>query len=113
MPNGHKYWRFKYHLNGKETTYALGVFPGVSIEAARAERDAARALVRQGVSLTGAKRQARRKVAFPEPLFLLALSTNRALTIETDTHSLTLTLRQTKALAAFLHVNNDNEKDSQ
>lgn len=112
-PNGQKYWRLKYRLNRKETTYALGVFPEVSAKAAQAERDAARALVREGIDPVGARREARRRAAFSEPLFLLALSNNGAVTIETDTNVLTLTSPQTQALAAFLAVTNEHEKDTQ
>jgi hypothetical protein len=113
MPNGHKYWRLKYQLNGKEGLYALGVFPDVSIEAAQAARDAARALVEQGIHPTAERREARRNAAFREPLFLLGLSKTGELTVETDTNVLTLTFSQTQALAAFLTVRNANEKDSQ
>ncbi len=28
-PDGKKYWRFRYHLAGKEGLYSLGVFPKV------------------------------------------------------------------------------------
>jgi hypothetical protein len=112
MPNGHKYWRLKYRLNSKESTHALGVFPEVSIEAARIARDSAKALVRQGLNPTVERRKARLKAAFPVPLFRLELSKRGELTIETDTIVLTLTFSQTQALAAFLTVNDENGKDS-
>lgn len=35
MPNGSKYWRFKYRIDGKEKTLAFGVFPEVSLKEAR------------------------------------------------------------------------------
>ena len=113
MPNGHKYWRLKYQLNGKEGLCALGVFPEVSIEGAQAARDSARALIQQGINPAVERREARRKAAFREPLFLLELAKSGALTIETDTNALTLTAAQTQALAAFLSVNQANEKESQ
>ncbi len=40
--NGGKYWRFKYRFKGKEKLLALGVYPGVSLNKARREVDAAR-----------------------------------------------------------------------
>jgi hypothetical protein len=43
----------------------------------------------------------------------LELSKSGAMTIETDTNALTLTVAQTQALAAFLTVNKANGKDSQ
>lgn len=42
MPNGSKYWRLKYRLNGKEKRLALGVYPDVTIAEAREGRDKAR-----------------------------------------------------------------------
>lgn len=42
MPNGSKYWRQKYRINGKEKRLALGVYPEVSLKEARTKRDAAR-----------------------------------------------------------------------
>jgi Arm domain-containing DNA-binding protein len=111
MPNGQKYWRLKYHLNGKESSCALGVFPDVSIKAALVARNSARAFVLEGINPAVARREARRKAAFAEPLFLLALSKSGTLTIETDPHSLTLTVPQTRALRAFLTVNIENGKE--
>ncbi|MGL4230238.1 MAG: Arm DNA-binding domain-containing protein, partial [Casimicrobium sp.] len=48
-PSGSKYWRFKYRLDGKEKLLALGVYPDVSLEVARAGRDKARTLVAEGI----------------------------------------------------------------
>jgi len=49
MPNGAKYWRFKYRIGGVEQSpYAIGVYPEVSLKQARAERDLARQWLRQG-----------------------------------------------------------------
>ena len=49
QPNGARYWRLKYRHAGKEKRLALGVFPEVSLAEARDRRDAARALLRDGV----------------------------------------------------------------
>ncbi|MEE9451866.1 MAG: tyrosine-type recombinase/integrase [Gammaproteobacteria bacterium] len=43
--NGSKYWRLKYRFGGKQKTLALGVYPGVSLKAARLGRDDARKLL--------------------------------------------------------------------
>lgn len=48
-PSGSKYWRLKFRLDGKEKLFALGVYPDVSLETARARRDAARELVAEGI----------------------------------------------------------------
>jgi len=56
MPNGARYWRLDYQLNGKRGTAALGVYAEaggargpVSLAAARAQRDRCRELLRQGI----------------------------------------------------------------
>lgn len=35
MPNGNRYWRFKYRMHGKENRISLGSFPDVSLTDAR------------------------------------------------------------------------------
>jgi hypothetical protein len=45
IPNGGKYWRFKYRYIGKEKLLALGVYPDVSLALARERRDEARKLL--------------------------------------------------------------------
>ena len=49
MPNGAKYWRFTYRINGKQKTQALGVYPEVSLKEARDKRMDARKLVSEGI----------------------------------------------------------------
>jgi hypothetical protein len=56
-PTGARWWRLKYRHAGKERRTSLGVFPEVSIAEARARRDEARALVRDGLD-PSAERQA-------------------------------------------------------
>ena len=34
-PSGGRWWRFKYRINGKEKRLSLGVYPDVSLKAAR------------------------------------------------------------------------------
>ena len=46
QPNGAKYWRLKYRYGKKEKLLALGVYPEISLAAARAARDAAKKLLR-------------------------------------------------------------------
>ena len=47
-PASQKYWRLKYRFCGKEKTLALGVYPDVSLAAARQKRKAARELLDLG-----------------------------------------------------------------
>lgn len=46
---GSKKWRYRYRLDGKENTFALGDYPGMGLQAARQARDSARELVKQGI----------------------------------------------------------------
>lgn len=55
-PNGSKLWRYRFRLDGKENTFAIGDYYAdrrhghVSLEQARAERDRARAMVKRGAN---------------------------------------------------------------
>ncbi|QXQ08265.1 integrase arm-type DNA-binding domain-containing protein [Sphingosinicellaceae bacterium] len=53
---GAKYWRLKYRFGGAERLAAFGVYPEVSLPEARARRDAARALLRDGLDPNTVKR---------------------------------------------------------
>ncbi|HAO0315345.1 TPA: integrase arm-type DNA-binding domain-containing protein [Escherichia coli] len=48
-PNGSKYWRMQYRFEGKQKTYAIGVYPSVSLTEARTKRDEARAMIAAGI----------------------------------------------------------------
>lgn len=48
-PSGSKLWRYRYRIGGRENLYALGQYPEVSLAVARADRDEARKLVKQGI----------------------------------------------------------------
>jgi integrase len=48
-PSGGKWWRLKYRFDGKEKRLSLGVYPDVSLKAARHRRDEARRLLADGV----------------------------------------------------------------
>ncbi|WP_374479511.1 tyrosine-type recombinase/integrase [Zoogloea sp.] len=48
-PNGSKYWRMKYRFEGREKGLAFGVYPDVSLKAARDRRDEARRLLAEGI----------------------------------------------------------------
>lgn len=109
MPNGSKYWQYRYRFDGKQKTLALGVYPKISIETARAGRDEARRILANGGDPMEAKREAkqRREKVSISPAFQL-LMTGDALTIETYGETLTLTPEQTAAVRAFL-IANPNE----
>lgn len=82
FPNGSRYWRMKYRFVGREKRLALGVYPKVSIEAARTARDTAKALLAQGDDPSHAKRdkddvaRAVRLAAFASPRLSLGMDGN-------------------------------------
>jgi len=49
MPNGGRYWRFNFQINGRHKTLALGVYPDVSLAKARDRHQKARELLAEGV----------------------------------------------------------------
>lgn len=48
-PAGGRYWRLDYRFAGKRKTLALGVYPAVSLKAARDKREEARRLLANGI----------------------------------------------------------------
>lgn len=57
-PRGGKWWRWKYRFAGKERRLSLGVYPDVSLKAARAKRDDMRRELAAGID-PGQARKAR------------------------------------------------------
>ena len=58
-PPGGRYWRLKYRFAGKEKRLAFGVYPEVSLKAARERRAEARAILDRGEDPAAAKRDAK------------------------------------------------------
>ena len=48
-PNGARYWRYRYRFAGKDNTLAVGVYPSMSLKAARTAHKAARAKLADGI----------------------------------------------------------------
>jgi Arm DNA-binding domain len=57
MPNGSRYWRLKYRFGGKEKRLALGVYPSVTLKAARKAARDARDTLAEGTDPGEIKRQ--------------------------------------------------------
>lgn len=55
-PDGRKYWRLRYWIAGKEKSLSLGVYPDVSLEEARARRDAERKRLDSGLDPSAERR---------------------------------------------------------
>ena len=51
-PNGSKYFRWRYYIEGREKLLSLGVYPVISLSTAREERLIAEQLLKQGYDLT-------------------------------------------------------------
>jgi transposase-like protein len=49
MPNGARYWRYRYRFQGREKMMSLGVYPDVPTNSARARHRAARQLLASGI----------------------------------------------------------------
>ena len=60
-PNGSKYWRFKYRIDGKQKLLAFGVYPEVTLKEARNKREEARTLIRQGIDPSSHKKAEQRE----------------------------------------------------
>jgi integrase len=56
MPNGARWWRLKYRIDGREKLLSLGVYPEVSLKRARAKRDEARKLIAAGTDPSAERR---------------------------------------------------------
>jgi integrase len=48
-PNGSRYWRFRYRINGREKTVSLGVYPEVTLKLARERREKFRRQLFDGI----------------------------------------------------------------
>jgi hypothetical protein len=60
-PNGGWYWRYKYRIDGKHKTLALGVFPDVPLHKARARHQKAKAHLADGIDPAIEKRARQRR----------------------------------------------------
>src|SRR5690349_21588584 len=59
-PVGGRHWRLKFRVFGKEQLLSFGSYPEVSLAEARAKRDDARIMLREGVDPAAARRDAKR-----------------------------------------------------
>ncbi|MCB1976386.1 MAG: tyrosine-type recombinase/integrase [Nitrosomonas sp.] len=49
QPNGSKWWRYRYRINGKEKMLSIGTYPDVTLKKAREMRVTADDLLKQGI----------------------------------------------------------------
>ncbi len=79
-PNGRKYWRLQYRFNKKQKSYAIGVYPDISLKSARLQRDEARLLISKGIDPVENRKQKTAKTAGQHSFESLAaewMSSNR------------------------------------
>jgi len=62
QPSGSKWWRYKYRFAGKEKLLALGSYPTVSLQEARARHHDARKILDSGNDPSEEKQEAKRRV---------------------------------------------------
>lgn len=65
-PSGGKWWRLKYRIAGVEKRLSLGTYPETSLKAAREKRDAARALIVQGIDPSDARKASKAQAQVTE-----------------------------------------------
>jgi integrase len=61
-PDGARYWRMDYRHAGKRRTLALGVYPSVTLAAAREQRDAAKSQLASGIDPSARRKHERLQV---------------------------------------------------
>lgn len=59
QPNGARWWRLKYRIDGREKLLSLGTYPDVGLKLARQRRDEARELIAQDIDPSAAKQAAK------------------------------------------------------
>jgi len=59
QPNGGKWWRLRYRIDGKGKMLSLGIYPDVTLKDARERRDEARKLIADGIDPSQHRRAAK------------------------------------------------------
>lgn len=106
VPGGGRYWRLKYRFGGKEKSLSLGIYPEVTLAAARKLRGEARALLVAGVNPSDVRKQERailRDEAIRlEAAMRFSLDSDGALSIRIGARRVNLSPLETAELRAFL-----------
>ena len=105
MPSGDKYWRMGATHLGKETTLSGGVYPKVSLLAARQWRESMQNLIDAGIKPNEQKREQRKQLQAAKskpPQLQFIINDQGGMVIETYTNRLVLSASQAAALKAFL-----------
>jgi hypothetical protein len=105
-PNGSKRWRFRYRFKGNPNTLSCGVFPAVSLEAARVRRDEFKQLLADGIdpsNHTKSERASKREESEKKAAATrFSVDSNGALSFHLVSRRVVLTPAETAELRAFL-----------
>lgn len=61
-PNGSRWWRLKYRIDGVEKRLSLGVYPDITLKRARERRQEARRLIAEGIDPSAQRKAAKAAV---------------------------------------------------
>ncbi|RQR72271.1 DUF4102 domain-containing protein [Burkholderia sp. Bp9012] len=106
VPSRAKYWRLKYRFGGKEKTLSFGVYPEVTLAAARNLRDEAHALLAAGVDPSEVRKEERAaqrdEAVRLEAAMRFSVDSDGALSIRLGVRRMNLSPSETAQLRAFL-----------
>ncbi|WP_321404782.1 tyrosine-type recombinase/integrase [Maridesulfovibrio sp.] len=60
-PNGRKWWRFRYQMNGKRTMLSLGTYPYITLQEARIKRGELKSQIAKGIDPSRKRKEDQRK----------------------------------------------------
>jgi hypothetical protein len=105
-PAGGKYWRLNYRFGGKEKSLSLGVYPTVTLAAARRLRDEARTLLVGGINPSEVRREERAILRAEarrlEAAMRFSSDSDGALSIRIGVRRVNLSPSETAELRSFL-----------
>ena len=85
-PNGSKYFRLKYRIDGKEKLLALGVYPETSLKQARDKREEARQKLADGIDPSESRKAEKIAHAYTFERLIREWLTSNSHTLKTLTH---------------------------
>lgn len=106
-PYGAKYWRMKYRFAGKEKTYAIGVYPQVTIKMAIMARDDAKDSLSCGIDPSDNKKKVKQtKIArnSTPPVFEYIRHQDGGITFKKHKQSLTIAANEIELLLNILKL---------
>ena len=107
-PSGSKRWRYRYRFDGKPNTVSCGVFPGVSLDEARARRDELKSILASGMDpsehVRNERASKRAEKARKIETTRFSIDSDGSLSFRLGSRRLVLTTAETVQLRQFLDV---------